>query len=133
MALRHPWLNLKVIVTRNPLAGYPSASMVRENLFCKHTPQDLVDDCFSRLANESYQALFVDMAIKHVRPERVATPLFVLEADEVSWGHKLALDIARAYRLDVEFVPNMGHNMMLEPGWQAVAERIGGWLKTHCL
>jgi hypothetical protein len=22
----------------------------------------------------------------------------------------------------------MGHNMMLEPGWQAVAERIDNWL-----
>ncbi|MDT5171382.1 MAG: hypothetical protein QOD02_4727, partial [Mycobacterium sp.] len=29
--------------------------------------------------------------------------------------------------------PNMGHNMMLEPGWQAVAERIDGWLTDRGL
>jgi pimeloyl-ACP methyl ester carboxylesterase len=130
---RHPWLSLKVIVTRNPLAAYPSASLVRENYFCKHTPQDVVNDCFSRLADESYQALFVDMAIKHVRPERMTTPLLALEAEEVVWGHKLALDIGRSYHTEVEFFPNMGHNMMLEPGWQAVAERIDSWLGAQGL
>jgi hypothetical protein len=27
----------------------------------------------------------------------------------------------------------MGHNMMLEPGWQAAAERIDGWLTDRGL
>jgi hypothetical protein len=40
--------------------------MVRENFFCEHTPQDVVDDCFARLQNESYQALNVDMVTKPV-------------------------------------------------------------------
>jgi hypothetical protein len=35
---------------------------------------------------------------------------------------------ARAYRTDAEFFADMGHNMMLEPGWAAVAERIDAWL-----
>ena len=35
---------------------------------------------------------------------------------------------ARAYDTDAQFFPDMGHNMMLEPGWQAVAERITQWL-----
>jgi hypothetical protein len=29
--------------------------------------------------------------------------------------------------------PNMGHNMMLETGWAAVAERIDIWLGTQGL
>jgi hypothetical protein len=40
---------------------------------------------------------------------------------------------ARAYRTKAEFFPNMGHDMMLEPGWVAVAERIHTWLGTHGL
>ena len=35
---------------------------------------------------------------------------------------------ARAYGIEAEIFPGMGHNMMLEPGWQAVAERIASWL-----
>ena len=34
---------------------------------------------------------------------------------------------ARAYRTEAELFP-MGHNMMLEPGWPAVAARIESWL-----
>jgi hypothetical protein len=45
------------------------------------------------------------MSFKRVRPERVTTPLLVLEAEEVSWGRKMALDIADAYSVDVEFFP----------------------------
>lgn len=85
------------------------------------------------MQNESFQALNVDMVRKPVDTERVTTPLLVLEAEDVCWGPKMARDIARAYRTDVEFFPKMGHNMMLEPGWQTVAERIDAWLTTRGL
>ena len=35
---------------------------------------------------------------------------------------------ARAYHTDAHIVGEMGHDFMLEPGWQAVAERIIGRL-----
>ena len=35
---------------------------------------------------------------------------------------------ARAYGTEPEVFPGLGHNMMLEPGWRAVAERIHSWL-----
>jgi alpha-beta hydrolase superfamily lysophospholipase len=38
---------------------------------------------------------------------------------------------ARAYRTEAEFFPGMGHNMMLEPRWADVAERIHAWLQTR--
>jgi hypothetical protein len=40
---------------------------------------------------------------------------------------------ARAYRTEAEFFTGMGHNMMLEPGWAGVAERIQAWLQTRDL
>jgi alpha-beta hydrolase superfamily lysophospholipase len=40
---------------------------------------------------------------------------------------------ARAYRIEAEFFPGMGHNMMLEPGWAPVAQRIHAWLHTRDL
>ncbi|MCI4673445.1 hypothetical protein [Candidatus Mycolicibacterium alkanivorans] len=38
---------------------------------------------------------------------------------------------ARAYRTEAELFPDMAHDMMLEPGWAAAAERIHTWLETH--
>ncbi|WP_262490904.1 hypothetical protein [Mycobacterium simiae] len=40
---------------------------------------------------------------------------------------------ARAYRTTPEFFARMGHNMMLEPGWVDVADRIHAWLQTRAL
>jgi hypothetical protein len=38
--------------------------------------------------------------------------------------------MATAYRTAAETFPDMGHDMMLEPGWDAVAQRIYTWLET---
>ena len=40
---------------------------------------------------------------------------------------------AAVYGAEAEIFPNMGHDMMLERGWQAVAERIASWLETQGL
>ncbi len=38
---------------------------------------------------------------------------------------------ARTFRTDAVIVPEMGHTMMLEPGWDNVAERIEAWLEER--
>jgi hypothetical protein len=35
---------------------------------------------------------------------------------------------ARAYRSEAEIFPRMGHDMMLDVGWQQVADRICAWV-----
>jgi alpha-beta hydrolase superfamily lysophospholipase len=40
---------------------------------------------------------------------------------------------ARAYRTEAELFPGMGHDMMLEPEWATVAERIHTWLGARDL
>jgi alpha-beta hydrolase superfamily lysophospholipase len=40
---------------------------------------------------------------------------------------------AQAYNAQVEFFPNMAHDMMLEADWQKVAERIVAWLEEKRL
>jgi hypothetical protein len=42
-------------------------------------------------------------------------------------------DTARAYATDAEIFEGIGHNMMLEPGWAAVAGRIRSWLAARGL
>jgi pimeloyl-ACP methyl ester carboxylesterase len=68
-----------------------------------------------------------------VRPRRITTPMLVLEGADIGWGLRPAGENARAYRTEAEIFPDMGHDMMLEPGWQAVAERIDSWLETQGL
>jgi len=131
---KHPWLAVKAGMTRNFLSVYPTPAHVREILFCTHTPEPIVERCFTRLQEESLRALGLDMYLLDlVRPPRITTQMLVLEGVDIGWGSRPAREIARAYRTEVEFFPNMGHNMMLEPGWQAVAERIDRWLTDRGL
>jgi pimeloyl-ACP methyl ester carboxylesterase len=63
------------------------------------------------------------------KPQRVTTPLLVLGAEyDACFSQDEVRKTARAYGTEAVFFPDMGHNMMLEPGWQAVAEEIDGWL-----
>ena len=139
LARKHPWLAIKAMMTRRYLTLYPTPAHVREILFCAHTPESIVEECFARLQKdsqeESYRALNVDMALLNlVRPRRVMpTSMLVLEGADVAWGPRPAIEIARAYHTNAEFFANMGHCMQFEPGWQAVVERIDGWLTTRGL
>ena len=131
---KHPWLATKASITRKYLSLYPTPAHVREVLFCAHTPEPIVQQCFTRLQEESRRALGLEMCLlKLVRTQRVTTPMLVLEGTDIGWGTRPARENARAYRTEAEFFPDMGHNMMLEPGWQAVAERIDGWLAARGL
>jgi len=40
---------------------------------------------------------------------------------------------ARACATEAIFFPKMAHDMMLEPGWESVAERIVAWLREKNL
>lgn len=79
------------------------------------------------------RAAMTDPLLRRVRTRRVRTPMLVLGAwydgfvsvDEVR-------ATARAYGTEPEFFA-MGHNMMLEPRWADVAERIHQWLQTRDL
>ena len=57
------------------------------------------------------------------------TPVLVLGAEGDAFVFRGGLEAtAKTYRTEAEIFPNMAHAMMLEQGWQAVAERICGWL-----
>jgi pimeloyl-ACP methyl ester carboxylesterase len=131
---KHPWLAVKLGMTHKNLSIYPTPAHLREVFFCAHTPEPIVEQCFTRLQEESYRVLNVDMTLLNlVRPWRITTPILVLEGADIGWGLRAAREIARAYHTEAEFFPDMGHNMMLEPGWQRVAERIDGWLSAQGL
>jgi pimeloyl-ACP methyl ester carboxylesterase len=130
---RHPWQFTKISITGKSLAYVSTPQMARERFFCAHTPESDVVDCATRLQEESARS-GVDGLVSLPRPRRVTTTLLVLGAsDDGSVTPKEVRATARAYRTEAEFFPGMGHNMMLEPDWAAVAERIHVWLGAHGL
>ncbi|MGH3676329.1 MAG: alpha/beta hydrolase [Mycobacterium sp.] len=127
---RHPWAGLiKPNTYGNSLDVVNTPRLARGHLFCAQTPGHVVADCIARLQPESGRAMFDMMYRDLPQPERISTPLLVLGAvDDGAFTKDEVSATARAYGTDAEFFPDMGHNMMLEPGWAAVAERIVQWL-----
>jgi pimeloyl-ACP methyl ester carboxylesterase len=131
--LRHPWLVLRTNTFGNPADLFNTPALARQFLFSAHTPESIVSSCAASLEPESRRAAretvnrLPDVGL-------VSAPMLVLGAKDD--GMRIDGDasaVAEIYQTDMEIFPDMGHVMMLEPGWRAVAERIDSWLVTQGL
>lgn len=129
IARRHFLAFLKANVTWSlyPIIGKPE--LAREAFFSMDIPSDTLNDYFSLMQDEAYLA-FLDMMLFNLpNPEKVSTELLILGADEDAIFHPDEIEAtAAAYGKKPEIFKGMAHDMMLEVGWQAVADRIIRWL-----
>lgn len=128
---RHPWLATKGLITGNALLPVGTPALARESFFSARVPEsDVVR--YAALLNGESQRIALDTMWMLPRPNRVTTPLLVLGAElDRCILPKEVHATASAYRTEAEIFPNIGHDMMLEPEWEAVAERIHTWLETR--
>lgn len=128
-AQRHPIAFLKGNLTLSLYPFVASAALARDAFFSESMPAELVQNYFARIQDESYLA-FLDMMLFNLpRPERVGVPMLVLGAANDALFLPSEIEAtARAYRAEAVIFPDMAHDMMLEAGWEGVAERIATWL-----
>lgn len=131
---RYPWSMTKFTFTGNTLSLLSTPERARAFLFSATTPDADIVRYAALLQEESQRALLDGMMFNIVRPKRITTPLLVLGAEhDGAFTIKNQQDLARACGTEAEIFPGMGHDMMLEPGWDAVAERIHAWLTARGL
>jgi pimeloyl-ACP methyl ester carboxylesterase len=131
---QHPSHFAKMTFTGKALPYINPPGLARERFFSPHTPEADVRKYAARLQEDSSRIGIDCLLLRLPRPKRVTAPMLVLGADEDgAHTRNEILATARAYGTKAEFFPDMGHNMMLEPGWVAVADRIDSWLGTHGL
>jgi pimeloyl-ACP methyl ester carboxylesterase len=121
------------LLTGNSLALLNTPELCRDKMFSPHTPESDVIRYTARLQNESRRAS-LGMCFRRSKPERVSSPMLVLGAEDDPCATQREVHAtARAYRTEAKIFGGMGHDMMLEPGWQAVAEYIDTWLVDQAL
>lgn len=134
IAKRHPGVFLKANLTLSlyPVIGTPT--LAREAFFSATMPADQVEAYWARLQDESYLAFLDMLALNLPRPSKITTPMLVLgAADDTLFRPEQIHAIARAYHTHAEIFPAMAHDMMLDAGWQTVADRILHWLAERGL
>jgi pimeloyl-ACP methyl ester carboxylesterase len=130
---RHPWHFTKLSITGESLPYVSTPELARRRFFSPDTPEELVVRYASRLQEESARS-GRDGLLMLPKPARVRAPVLVLGAhQDGSVTQDEVRATARAYRTEPVFFGDMGHNMMLEPGWPAVAQRIDEWLVARGL
>jgi alpha-beta hydrolase superfamily lysophospholipase len=131
LAARHPvaFSKANALLRLRPLVS--GTSLVRDLFFTAETPQAVVDDCHAQLQDESYPAL-LDMALRRVRarPGLIGAPVLVLGTEDD--GFLTVDDVRRtalAHRTEAAIFRGLGHDMMLDQGWESVADCIDAWLR----
>jgi pimeloyl-ACP methyl ester carboxylesterase len=131
---RHPWRVARSLVTTKlsyTLATTPERA--RESFFSEAVFDADVARYTEQLGEEYLTKLLPDLVFLALpKPHLVSTPLLVLggEADRLFTQQEVHATAA-VYHTEAEFFPDMGHDMMLEPGWAAVAQRIHSWLEAR--
>jgi pimeloyl-ACP methyl ester carboxylesterase len=129
---RHPWYTASGLAMTRSLRGVGATpELARETFFSQSTPEADVARYAAALDEEYALKIAIDMLWLNLpRPHLVTTPLLVLGAeDDVCFTAQEVRATAAAYDTEAEIFPKMSHDMMLDPGWRAVAERIHAWVE----
>lgn len=129
---RHPWLMAKVNATLSLYPLISSPALTKELLFSHEMPMEQVEIFWRQMQDESYRCFAEMLGLGLPKPAQVNTPLLILGggADTLISPDQVKAT-ARAYGTQAVILPNIAHDMMLEPGWQTVADAIVSWIKTR--
>ena len=133
---RNPWRCSKFALSGRPTDLYGGTlAGARDLFFTAETPESVIGEGTARLQPDSTRAILIDMVARElVKTERIDTPLLVLGGEQDAiYRDSDVRATARAHGTEASFIPDMGHEMMLEPGWATVAERIRSWLTERGL
>jgi len=125
---RHPRSMLQAVLTLRFYALVETPELARQALLGAGTTVDMAS--FHRhLGDESFLAGIPQILPTTLQSRKVRTPVLVLAGDEDSlFTVAEERRTARALHAEFDLFPGQAHNLMMEPAWQQVADRIDGWV-----
>lgn len=129
-----PFLLANLTTRLYPLVATPR--LARDLFFTPGLPDADVRRYQQQMQDESYLGYLDMLLVSLPRPRRIRRigqpPLLVLGAahDHVFAPGEITAT-ARAFGTTATIVPDIAHDMMLEPGWQGVADTIIAWLRER--
>ena len=125
---RHPWTTIKSQILFNPYLLVGTPELAKQAFFSDDIPDTDLHRHFARLQNESVRMQPETLLTKLPRPKKVTTQMLVVAGEhDTVFTIKEQAATAAAYGTSLEIVPT-AHDMMLEPNWQLVADRILTWI-----
>jgi alpha-beta hydrolase superfamily lysophospholipase len=130
MGFQYPMMFAKFSALR-PLT-VDSEEMYR-HLFLFNSPKSVSEACFKKVSKESSLALMGGgIPTVWLRPRRVTSPTLLLASGhDYFFPERNERRTARVYGAEFKIYRDMGHNLMIEQGWEKVAGDIFDWLKNR--
>ena len=126
----HPWLSMRVILTRTPRTLFATPELVRRFFFSPELSEEQLRGYAARMGGESFRA-FLELVC--TRPDRArirGVPLLVLGGGRDYFIRPSAIRrTADAYGAESMVLPGLAYNMMLDTGWCQAAEAMLEWLR----
>jgi pimeloyl-ACP methyl ester carboxylesterase len=129
---RHPWQMAAALARMRTLRGVGGTPDLARETFLSASSSEADVARYAALLCEEYPVkIAIDMLWLNLpRPQVITVPLLVLGAeDDVCFTQQEVHSTAAAYGTEAEVFPHMCHDVMLDPGWVAAAERIHAWLE----
>ncbi len=134
MFKRHPVSTLKALLLFNPWYFVSTPALAKDYLFSEDIPDEKFREYYSHIQPELFRVALEAAFLNLPHPRKVTTPLLLLSAaDDRVFTVSEQQRTAKAYGTETVLYPNMAHDMMLERGWQSVADRILDWLDARRL
>lgn len=130
MAFSNPMLFRELAMVQMFGPRVANGDSVRRALFSPDTPEEVIQKCMPRMQAESSLAIFDLMGLDLPPSSRsLDFPVLVMGAENDAFVYRGGLEAtAQTYGTTAEIFPGMAHAMMLEHGWEKVADRILEWL-----
>ncbi len=130
--VRHPLLFLKANLTLSMYPLISNVALCKEFFFSDQATDQAVSHYHSQMQDESYRAFLDMLLLNHPKTSRIKTRMLVLGGDEDTIISPAEVkSTAESYNAELEMYDGMAHDMMLETGWQNVADRIAGWMTSR--
>ena len=130
IARRRPLAFARTTLMLSLLPVIASPQLAREAFFSENLPDEQLLEYWKQMQDDSFMAFLDMVALGLPKPAKIKAPLLVLGVSRDNMIKPSEIEAtARAYGTQFEIIADAAHNSMLDPAWQAVAERILVWLK----
>lgn len=134
LLVNHPIQLLLTTATLNAWHIIRTPELAQQHFFSESMPIEQVKRYHTKMNSESLRILLDAGLIHRPRPKKIhPTPMLVTAAqNDRVFTIKEEENTARAYNATLKFY-DMAHDMMLEAGWQQVADDIIAWLAQQSI
>lgn len=129
VAFRYPlsFLKANLLLSLYPLVN--NEKKVRKLFFTEDLAEDELSEYAKLIEDESYLAFLGMLFLSLPKTKKVNTSMYILGGDQ-DWifNPKQIKGTAKRYKADSIIFEGVGHNMMLDPRWESVANKTLEWL-----